>query len=134
MKASVANEWVRELETGSWGKGIGFLHEKDKRTGDERYCCLGVLCEMGMRQGVEVEREGEDASGDPMLVRYHYGNHVIKGIAVLPEEIRVWAGMQTHNGRFVREDGQRTSLSEVNDISREWGPVMEHIRRYADVL
>ena len=37
-----AERWLKELENGDWPQGSGQL-----KGSDDRYCCLGVACELG---------------------------------------------------------------------------------------
>lgn len=46
MKKSVAKEWVKTLRSGKYKQGKGKLRHAG------RYCCLGVLCEIAVKEGV----------------------------------------------------------------------------------
>jgi hypothetical protein len=42
--------WASELESGNWKQGTGQLaRETDQGT---EYCCLGVACELAVREGI----------------------------------------------------------------------------------
>lgn len=48
MKADIRTKWLEALRSGRYQQGRGWLKFKD---GDgERYCCLGVLCEVAGRK------------------------------------------------------------------------------------
>ena len=47
MKLNIVREWVERLESGEYEQGKGVLRDKDNK-----YCCLGVLCEVAKDHGV----------------------------------------------------------------------------------
>ena len=42
MKKEIADKWIAALRSGEYKQGIGELHD----TGNNSYCCLGVLCKV----------------------------------------------------------------------------------------
>ena len=77
--------WVRALRSGKYEWGKNHLHPTD-----DRYCCLGVLCEIAIKQGI-IESYLQRATG-------------------LPDKVRLWAGLDTAIGDFSNK-----SLAEIND-------------------
>ena len=49
MNTDIKAEWVAELRSGKFPQGARYL------LADERYCCLGVLCEIALRHDVPLE-------------------------------------------------------------------------------
>ncbi len=47
---TVKAEWVKRLRSGAYKQGFGYL-----RNTDDSYCCLGVLCEIAVEQGIIPE-------------------------------------------------------------------------------
>ena len=45
MNPAIKAEWVKALRSGNYAQGKGNL-----RTFDDKYCCLGVLCDIGQRK------------------------------------------------------------------------------------
>jgi hypothetical protein len=89
--------WVEALRSGDYQQGTGLLHYEDE-DGDQ-YCCLGVLCEVAISAGVEVERVrrsngtyGYDANTlvpPPRVTEWAYGEAEPLGAwAVIVEEHR----------------------------------------------
>lgn len=84
LRAEVKEKWLAALRSGEYEQGIEYLHYRD---GDsEFYCCLGVLCDLAVQEGVVLAREvtavdgGEDeisCSGHGALVEY-------AGVSTLP--------------------------------------------------
>lgn len=51
MNPDVKKLWVEALRSGEFQQGQCILRNKDKNT----FCCLGVLCELAVRQGIVSE-------------------------------------------------------------------------------
>ena len=47
MKTELVKKWTTALESGEYEQGIGKL-----RSPDDKYCCLGVLCDIMEQNGV----------------------------------------------------------------------------------
>lgn len=82
MNKSVATKWVKALRSGKYKQGYKHLRR------DNKYCCLGVLCEI---------------MGTP-------GNRVLK---VLDGETQLRSGMNSSTG--ILNGWNITSLSRIND-------------------
>ena len=73
--------WVEALRSGKYRQTTQCLHDRDG------YCCLGVLCEVAIDNGVKVKvSEG----GGTTL----YGGQEEK----LPESVQEWAGLHDNLG------------------------------------
>jgi hypothetical protein len=87
--------WVRALRSGKYGWGKRSLNPKEGR-----YCCLGVLCEVAIKQGII-------SSYNP-------------GIGYLPDDVIKWVGLSGKYGKFGSPNplygGE--SLVEINDSSK----------------
>jgi hypothetical protein len=58
----VKAEWLKELRSGNYAQGSGYL-----RLSNGEFCCLGILCEIAVKQGVipEPEVRGEHYLNGP---------------------------------------------------------------------
>lgn len=112
----VRNLWVEALESGEYKKGRMRL----KRTygEDDRYCCLGVLCDLAAKHGVCGEFR-EDFAGNWECDYKTY---------TPPTIVLNWAGLETESGVFIDRDGCYRSLSGVNDNSIDFSKVIEIIK------
>lgn len=81
MNADIKAEWVNRLRSGEYEQGRSRL-----RTGD-KYCCLGVLCEIAVENGVIPE---PTVDYDEI---YRYGGGNDNSISTLPETVVDWAGL-----------------------------------------
>lgn len=107
----VIEKWVEALESGNYSQGSGYLSKKNA-FGKQVYCCLGVLCDLAVKEGVipEPSQHPDDAS-----VRiYNLWS------ASLPPEVRDWAGMSDGNPYVDLPDPDlpSASLAFLNDTSR----------------
>jgi hypothetical protein len=89
MKSSVKKAWVKELESGKYIQGHTHLHSHG------RHCCLGVLCEIAVKQGVIKKYEG--ILGRP------------------PKEVIEWAGLdrRTQDHLITMNDNRGNSFTEI---------------------
>lgn len=116
MKRRIFEKWLEALRSGEYQQGTGLL-----RSEDDKYCCLGVLCDVAEKEGV-VKGELKDSpeymglKSDP---RYYYGaeHHI------LPIEVIEWAGMADSQSTLekiqagVFGEGSEGVLTWINDIS-----------------
>ena len=91
MKQEIAEKWAAALRSGEYKQSRSILHNTTKDT----FCCLGVLCELAIEEGIEVSRgkghgPGECASN--RIMSYD-------GLTTSPPPIVVtWAGMWDSSG------------------------------------
>ncbi len=93
MKANVAEMWTEALRSGKYYQGRGALV-----TENGEHCCLGVLCDIAVREGVvDFDEVGRTFDGVD---------------AELPESVMEWAGMDYPEGVFSGPDGNLVSLND----------------------
>lgn len=106
MPPEVKAQWLAALRSGEFKQGQRAL--RAERDGETRYCCLGVLCDLAVKNGVIPEPVQVDQFG---YRRYSYGVHLAEAATtVLPSSVQKWAGVSSHGHR----DGALT-LASVND-------------------
>jgi len=108
MKKRVKRKWVAALKSGKYKQGKRRLRDRKK------HCCLGVLCEIAVAEGVIPKYKGSEI--------------------FLPLEVQVWAGLDQPDpllGRVsasVHNDGRYTwerplppkSFDEIADLIDEY--------------
>ncbi|HEY4832468.1 MAG TPA: hypothetical protein VIH61_07925, partial [Waddliaceae bacterium] len=47
MNKKIKKQWLKELRSGEWVQGRGKLMDNQ-----DRACCLGVLCDIAVREGI----------------------------------------------------------------------------------
>jgi hypothetical protein len=109
MKADIKTKWVAALLSNKYEQTEGVLRNS------YGFCCLGVLCDLYSQE------TGEEWWG------MGYGGFAMHGAdSVLPEQVRVWAGLPHEHGGYVAvsksyDEGEETtvysapSLTELND-------------------
>lgn len=103
MNPEVKTLWTAGLRSGEFEQGEGLL------TKDGKDCCLGVLCKLGIRAGIQMEVfTGEDGA-----VTYDGED------SYLPRKIMEWAGLDSSDPKvtYTDEDGYEATheLAVLND-------------------
>ena len=91
--------WVNALRSGGYKQGGDVLHYQDD-SGEQRFCCLGVLCDLAYAHNVVKREEGDELSAYRQgisdargwkVFHYGWGGSVVD----LPHEVVEWAGLPT---------------------------------------
>lgn len=104
--------WIDALRSGDYEQGQGALNK------DNKFCCLGVLCEVAIKDGVKMEvRAYEYAS--PVDGGIHEAEMVYDGFTSFPPPaVRKWLEIDTSNVRVLApstyEPDSVESFSVVN--------------------
>jgi hypothetical protein len=126
MDQHVAERWTQALRSGKYKQARGRLKD-----GPEYFCCLGVLC--------DLYRE-EQGKGEWVTPKYCESSQFevecdglkeVEGV-VLPDSVREWAGMETHDGYL--EGTQDTSLASLNDRGVKFPQMADLIEKQWEVL
>lgn len=124
MKREIAERWIAALRSGKFNQTTGVLHRTKEHGKDaEGYCCLGVLCELAVAEGVITSRV--DSFGD--LVAYGPSGHT----GFLPEAVDAWAEL-TKGYDPVLSSGE--SLSVLNDDGKSFTEIADVIEADIDAL
>lgn len=114
MKEDIKREWVENLLSGKYTQGAGVLRDRS-----DRFCCLGVLCDMAVRAGV-IE--------PPVFIDCDEGFRY-DGQSGLPSEVVVnWAGLPSENGvKWHDDEGVYFDLVTINDNGSSFAKIAEVI-------
>ena len=82
MNPEIRARWTAALRSGDYQRGSGYLH-----TWDDRFCCLGVLCDLAVKAGVVKRSQAAAVT----MHRYDDAGHY------LPPAVQDWAGLRTEN-------------------------------------
>ena len=110
MKKDIADRWVKALRSGEYKQGRGFLKVK------ERYCCLGVLCDL------------YDPKGWKMVSNLNVSTFKIDhNFSRLSKKVMTWSGMRNDAGCYevnhtlIKDNDRGDSFEEIaNTIEKEW--------------
>ncbi len=123
MKKEIADKWVAALRSGEYQQGTERLHALADFTDGCRevkkgHCCLGVLCEVAIKDGLKVHRLTTETSE-----YYDYANEA------LPVSVREYAGMDSDVGTF-EENGEDNVLAALNDAGTPFSEIADIIEKY----
>lgn len=103
MKPEIKTKWVKALRSDEFTKTTGRLAYSSG------HCCLGVLAELAIRDGVVVPKGWEDRS-------------------TLPVSVMEWAGLNTNDPKVMGAYLHPVRLSYLNDAA-QWT-----FKRIADTI
>jgi len=96
MKKEVADAWVKALRSGK------YTQTKHKLKKDDKFCCLGVLCDISKL--------------DEFKARYDGANEQYFGISsAIPHQVLTYSGMHNSSGKLGNIGGSNYSLMYFND-------------------
>ncbi len=116
MKFDIKKRWVAALRSGKYKQGREALNTKG------RLCCLGVLCELAVQDGIIKKGEPDKNGG------VSYGAEAQR--SVLPKRVVKWAGLSDPDPKVFDVDVDsptkrrpnafyfKTALSDINDESK----------------
>lgn len=114
MNKGVKKKWVEALLSGKYIQGHGYL-----RTSDDKFCCLGVLCDLAVKEGV-IPKETKDRD-----ISFLYAG----SSAFLPTAVVEWSGLphadSDKDGRLTTE-----SLAADNDGGVPFSTIADTIDAY----
>src|SRR5438093_3640406 len=109
MNQDVKRLWTDALRSGQYQQGTGALRKND------RYCCLGVLCELAVNAKVVQSKQ----SDDNRYGEYYYGRVGYWEGGILPPQVVNWAELDRANPEvdYTSPSGRayRSGLAGVND-------------------
>ena len=113
MKKEVKELWVEALRSGKYVQGESMLND------GERYCCLGVLCEVYKEQtGIGEWKKSENLSGISCL---RFVGDYSSEWAELPIEVLEWAEFSVKDSnptlRFIDDSDEDNSYTEEENLA-----------------
>jgi hypothetical protein len=113
MDPLIKQMWVDALRSGDYKQGTRRLHYLDS-AGEERFCCLGVLCDLAVKNGVSVEVHVNEFDSTKMpgtrRRKWYYDDDCVR----LPQDVIEWTGHTTLNASEVMNE-----LIILNDAVRK---------------
>ena len=111
MRKEIAERWVAALRSGEYEQSAGFLQTK------EGYCCLGVLCDLHMRDTGDGEWLPPEFAVGQWRLRYR-DDRGVDGEHTPPLGVQEWADMEDTPKVFFRHrlgTEMRDALANLND-------------------
>lgn len=120
MNIEVKRNWLNALESGEYTKTEGAL-----KTESGAYCCLGVLCDLYIKEtGVGFWKAKENSH----IIEFCNPLEKTFEEALLPQEVVEWAGLDSSDPYVEDENFELDSLSELNDNTDTFEEVIQVIR------
>ena len=124
-----AKLWVENLRSGEYKQLKGHLSD------DEAYCCLGLACELAIKNGLNITRTCVTVDGYNLIAFGHQTK-------TLPYEVAAWLGFRVGDvvGSFTKEnDGDTLNsdsecLSRLNDSGKSFAEIADVIEANQDKL
>lgn len=122
MDQIIKDQWVAALRSGQFKQGTHVLHNPNKN----EYCCLGVLCELGVAAGVVSYTEvGISLMSEGIPAMYYDGE-----AEFLPTSVCLWAGLPStpaiHEWAAIPRP-----LPDLNDVTKlSFDEIADLIERY----
>lgn len=108
-KANI-RKWVNALRSGEYKQTTGVLQNENG------YCCLGVLCDVAVKSGLDVDvYTTTDDNGEPCT---GYGD----SWSQLPQEVVNWAGLENPNPMLIEDyaislnDNRGYTFDQIADL------------------
>lgn len=118
--------WVEELRSGNWKQGRNRLG-----TEDGKFCCLGVACELYIRNGGELKKKILDdksieySSPESDCSSYFF----ISTTSYLPDVVRLALGLKYAAGLLISKYRNHDSLEQCNDSGCKFTTIANIIER-----
>lgn len=136
LRPAVKKEWLKSLRSGEYTQGHMRLAINRRGSQHDKFCCLGVLCDMAVLKGkarwVDSLPAAEGTvTGSCQPLRD--GHYAFGSTTSLPGEITGWAFPAYTKGR---EDNTRTvesatnKLMDMNDSGKSFAEIAKWISRY----
>lgn len=128
MNKEIKEKWVTALRSSEYKKGRGRL--KDTRGQETTYCCLGVLCEIYLKETGNGKWEDTGLG----LIRFVTGDSEDSTSgSILTPEVMAWSGIDTAHGTLPNRAPEGLhKLTFVNDSTdeRSFDRIAEIIEEY----
>lgn len=124
MKPEIKVRWTEALRSGEYSQTTNCLRD------ESGYCCLGVLTDLAVKDGVIGPWELDSLDGQ-FSATYHDSEGFDCGEeAVLPPPVIEWAGLDSSNPHVrLDEDEYPVPISDPNDNGYEFNFIADLIDR-----
>ena len=112
MDPEIRARWVAALRSGEYEQAFNYL-----RT-DDGFCCLGVLCELAVQDGVIPASER-----DPVSATYSYAG----ADSLLPPPVKTWAKVNFNQTLLAKGNDGWTSPSGPDHPSIGFDRIADYI-------
>lgn len=122
MNPEVKAQWVAALRSDEYKQGIGQLTYLND--GEEYHCCLGVLCDLAVKAGLDIEITEQPYRGRDWIAR-----HYDEASACLPASVLRWSGLSQAFPDFSAGE-HHIDLTARNDNGTPFTEIADLIEKY----
>lgn len=120
MKPEIKARWVAALRSGEYQQGQGWLKMKEANGGPVRHCCLGVLCELAVQDGVIEASTPLGGEVTIFTTEFIFDNKD----KTLPHSVMGWAGLNDVDPFvYLGPSASESSLAELNDSGHDFNEI-----------
>ena len=106
------DKWINALESGEYKQG-----KHNLRTNDDTFCCLGVLCDIAVKEG--ILKEPVVLKDDDFYTYEDEGSKKQNNYNMLPSRLADIMGMTVDGSYYPKYDPKHYSLWKDNDTNRK---------------
>lgn len=132
MKPEIKERWIAALESGEYAQTTGHLQiaKSDDEKFPKGHCCLGVLCELAIQDGVISSREIPSCADGRTEVEYYAVrldddmNEVESddtSTSDLPVAVTRWAGFNDSNPEAFLTVAEYPEIDPENELTEDAG-------------
>lgn len=122
MNQEIKARWVAALRSGDYQQGFTALCTLGG-SGGEAYCCLGVLSDLAVQDGVIIKVRAS------AMTKMRFGGEGEAGsLNYLVPQVTTWAGLSSLNP-FVTIDEKTGHLSNFNDAGYTFDKIADAIEK-----
>jgi len=104
MNSTIKEKWLSALRSGKYKQGKEAL-----RTKENKFCCLGVLCDV-YRKETKLGKWDKNHFSNFAFINTKKNNQKFNSLGILPISVMDWAGLKDVNPTFGNE-----TLAKLND-------------------
>lgn len=151
MDRQKAEKWIEELRSKKYVQGAAYLRQVD-RDETERYCCLGVFCEMAVEAGIILAPYYMEPMNGRRIYEYHSRDGQ-RWSGTMGPDVSLWGGFSLPpglddadmrypgDGSFTMSGvstsgpwSQQVTLASLNDDGLTFDQIADIINHFSDEL
>lgn len=108
-------KWLDALRSGKYRQGTSYLKKYDPIKKKSYFCCLGVACELAIKDGLKIEVEKELGLMDIDKKEYNTVFRFDNKSDYLPYDVQQWLGVTESDPSIKDHNNEFYNVSILND-------------------
>ncbi len=125
MDKKIKREWITALRSGEYKQVSGALCKLNGDGSVKGHCCLGVACEVAIKNGLDVDVSEDDINSDQSKRRYAQSTYW------LPASVQGFYGFANESG-FPNTGDTERRLTEMNDRGEPFDYIADVLEKEGD--